>query len=47
MERERFSDEDDVEREIEIDPPVYADTDMNPNRDDQRDAHQADSEEHI
>lgn len=40
MERERFSDEDDVERETpQVDPPEYADTDLDPNRDDQRDVH--------
>lgn len=48
MERERFDDEDQPEREApEIDPPVYGDTDINPNDQDQRDAHRADSEEHI
>lgn len=48
MERERFDDEDEPEREsAEVDAPVYGDTDIDPNRDDQRDAHKADSEEHI
>lgn len=70
MEREPYSDEDAVEREIEdttrspeetegnmhdsgpYPPPeraqaVYGDTDMDPNRDDQRSAHHADSDEHL
>lgn len=82
MERERYSDEELVEREIENQtesdepgeeiedeverrsgpdvirqvepyPPreraeaVYGDTDMDPNRDDQRSAHHADDDEHV
>ena len=80
MERERYSDEDLVEREIENEtespepdeeteferrsgpdavhdvepnPPreraeaVYGDTDMDPNRDDQRSAHRAGEDEHL
>lgn len=80
MERERYSDEDLVEREIEnetispepseeteverrsgsdvmrdVDPErpreraeaIYGDTDMDPNRDDQRSAHRASSDEHV
>ncbi|HET7814018.1 MAG TPA: hypothetical protein VFL13_06565 [Candidatus Baltobacteraceae bacterium] len=48
MERERFDDEDAPERETpDVDEPVYGDTDIDPNRDDQRDAHNAGSEEHI
>lgn len=48
MERERFEDEDQPERESpEVEPAVYGDTDINPNDQDQRDAHHADSEEHI
>ena len=80
MERERYSDEDLVEREIanettSPEPPedteferrsgpdvirdvepyrpperaeaVYGETDMDPNREDQRSAHQASSEEHL
>ncbi len=80
MERERYGDDDQVEREIETeteDPDqesqtelerragvapmheedpypareraeaVYGDTDMDPNRDDQRSAHHADPDEHL
>ncbi len=80
MERERYSDDDMVEREIadetespepseetEIErrsgpdvmrevkpnPPrergtaIYGDTDMDPNREDQRSAHHAESDEHV
>lgn len=80
MERERYSDEDLVEREIENEttspepqedteverrsgpdvirdvepyPPreraevIYGETDIDPNRDDQRAAHQADEDEHL
>lgn len=57
MERERYSDEDAVERESdeatqsaeekERAQAVYGDTDMDPNRDDQRSAHHADSDEHV
>lgn len=32
---------------VAIDPPVYGETDTDPNREDQRDAHQAGSEEHV
>lgn len=50
MERERLEDEDKVEREsddIESAEAVYGDTDLNPNADDQKDAHQADPDEHV
>jgi hypothetical protein len=80
MERQRYSDEDLVEREIENEtaspepdeeteverrsgpdvirdvepsPPreraevIYGDTDMDPNRDDQRSAHRAGDDEHL
>ena len=80
MERQRYSDEDLVEREIENEtaspepsedteverrsgpdvirdvepnPPreraevIYGDTDMDPNRDDQRSAHRAGEDEHL
>lgn len=48
MERERFEDENDAERQQpKVEPAVYGDTDMDPNRDDQKDAHEADSEEHL
>jgi hypothetical protein len=80
MERERYSDEELVEREIEAETEspepaeeteierrsgpdvmrevspgaprergmaVYGDTDMDPNRDDQRSAHHADTDEHV
>ncbi|MFN2450008.1 MAG: hypothetical protein ABR508_09540 [Candidatus Baltobacteraceae bacterium] len=48
MERERFEDGNDPERETpEVDAPVYGETDIDANRDDQRDAHHADSEEHL
>ncbi|HET9097735.1 MAG TPA: hypothetical protein VFN37_13825 [Candidatus Baltobacteraceae bacterium] len=80
MERERYSDEDLVEREIEAEtsspepaeetegerrsgpdvirevepyPPreraevIYGDTDLDPNRDDQRSAHHAQEDEHL
>ncbi len=80
MERERYSNEDLVEREIEnettspestedtevdrrsgpdvirdVEPNrpreraevIYGDTDMDPNRDDQRSAHHADADEHL
>ncbi len=30
-----------------VDAPVYGDTDFNPNRDDQEDAHHADEDEHV
>lgn len=46
MERERDSNQDQAEREIE-EESVYGDTDMNPNRDDQRDAHKAEPDEHV
>jgi hypothetical protein len=80
MERQRYGDEDLVEREIEdetsspepaeeseverrsgpdvireVDPyppreraeAIYGDTDLDPNRDDQRSAHHADADEHV
>ncbi len=48
MERERFDDEDEPEREsVEVDPPAYAETDADPNREDQRDAHHAEPDEHV
>jgi len=50
MERERFDDEDKAERENDPHEPeeaVYADTDLNPNADDQKDAHHAEPDEHV
>ena len=65
MERERYSDDDLVEREIDSETQepddeteteierragaeaVYGDTDMDPNRDDQRSAHHATPDEHV
>jgi len=50
LERERLDDEDETERENdphESAEAVYGDTDLNPNADDQKDAHHADSEEHL
>ena len=50
MERERLDDEDEAERENdphESAEAVYGDTDLNPNADDQKDAHHADSDEHV
>ncbi|HEV2262841.1 MAG TPA: hypothetical protein VGR69_11195 [Candidatus Rubrimentiphilum sp.] len=46
MEREHESNEDLAEREIE-EEKIYGDTDMDPNRDDQRDAHRAEPDEHV
>jgi len=50
MERERPEDEDKIEREsdeIESAEAVYGDTDLNPNADDQKDAHHAEPDEHV
>jgi hypothetical protein len=49
MERERLDDEDKAERETEIESAeaVYGDTDLNPNADDQKDAHHAEPDEHV
>lgn len=49
MERERFDDEDQPERETaeESAEAVYGDTDLNPNADDQKDAHHAEPDEHV
>jgi hypothetical protein len=50
MERERFDDEDKSEREDELEQSaeaVYSDTDLNPNADDQKDAHHAEPDEHV
>lgn len=49
MERERPDDEDQPERETDVESAeaVYGDTDLNPNADDQKDAHQAESDEHL
>ncbi len=50
MEREHLDDEDKVERETdEVEPAeaVYGDTDLNPNADDERDAHHAEPDEHV
>lgn len=49
MERERLDDENQAERETaeESAEAVYGDTDLNPNADDQKDAHQAGSDEHV
>lgn len=62
MERQRYSDEELIEREIqdqtaspgadeesevERAEAIYGDTDMDPNRDDQREAHHADQDEHL
>jgi hypothetical protein len=46
MERQRFSDEDLVEREIEDDEPP-SDTDLDPSRDEQHDAYHAEDDEPI
>ena len=50
MERERLDDEDKAEREtdeVESAEAVYSDTDLNPNADDQKDAHHAEPDEHV
>ncbi len=50
MEHERLEDEDKVEREsdgLESAEGVYGDTDLTPNADDQKDAHHAESDEHV
>jgi len=56
MERERYGDEDsspDVMRDVDPLAPreraeaVYGETDMDPNREDQRFAHHAESDEHV
>ena len=50
MERERLDDEEQSERENELDQSgeaVYSDTDLNPNADDQKDAHHAEPDEHL
>ncbi len=50
MERERLDDEDKAERETGEEEPaeaVYADTDLDPNADDQKDAHHAEPDEHV
>lgn len=48
MERERPDDEDKAEREtVKRAEAVYGDTDMNPNADDQKDAHHAKPDEHV
>ena len=49
MERERLDDEDQAERETEVESAeaVYGDTDLNPNADDQKDAHHAEPDEHV
>jgi hypothetical protein len=50
MERERLEDEDKAEREsdaLESAEAVYSDTDLNPNADDQKDAHHAEPDEHV
>ena len=50
MERERLNDEDKAEREtaqVERAEAVYGDTDLNPNADDQKDAHHAAPDEHV
>lgn len=50
MERERLDDEEKAERETAGEEPaeaVYGDTDLNPNADDQRDAHHAEPDEHL
>ncbi len=50
MERERLDDEDKAERETDEGEPaeaVYADTDLDPNADDQKDAHHAEPDEHV
>jgi hypothetical protein len=55
MERERYSDEDDAERETDSNEAsdrergmaVFGETDIDPNREDQRSAHQADESEHL
>jgi len=49
MERERLDDEDQSERETDVESAeaAYGDTGLNPNSDDQKDAHQAGSDEHV
>lgn len=50
MERERLDNEDKAEREtdeVESAEAVYGDTDLNPNADDQKDAHHAEPDEHL
>ncbi len=50
MERERLDDEDKAKRENDLRESaeaVYADTDLNPNADDQKDAHHAEPDEHL
>jgi hypothetical protein len=50
MEREHLDDEDKAERETDDVQPaeaVYSDTDLDPNADDQKDAHHAEPDEHV
>ena len=50
MERERPDDEDKEKRENDLRESaeaVYGDTDLNPNADDQKDAHHAEPDEHL
>lgn len=47
MER-KYRTEEDIDRDLpRVDEPAYGDTDVNPNADDQRDAHHAEPDEHV